>query len=97
MTTGSTTDYRVVASGAFGSHPTWPWLHLGADGTTLGDARKEYRTTWTTTDGYLKLSVPNGQRLVHRLVPEAWFGEDVYSAERPIVRHGNPTRSFNGI
>ncbi|MGV0870207.1 hypothetical protein [Corynebacterium kalidii] len=97
MTTESTSDYRIVASGAFRSHPTWPWLHLGADGTIWDDARKEYRTPWTTTDGYLKLSVPNGQRFVHRLVLEAWFGEDVYSPERPITRHGNPTRTFNAI
>lgn len=90
-------DYRVVEGGGFRSHPRWPWLHVCADGDVWDDHLGRYRKQWTEPNGYRTIHVEGKPRLVHRLVIEAWHGEDAYTDERWLTRHKNGDPSWNLI
>lgn len=96
MTKAELSDYRVVESGGFRSHPRWPWLHVGADGSVWDDSLKRYRKQNTRNDGYKTLQVEGEKRLVHRMVIEAWFGLEAFS-EGDVTRHRAGNRTWNSV
>lgn len=91
MSKAELSDYRVVESGGFRSHPRWPWLHVGADGAVWDDSLKRYRKQTTNNDGYKTVWIEGSDRYVHRLVIESWHGLDTYG-DGDVTRHraGNP-------
>lgn len=90
-------DYRTVEGGGFRSHPVWPWLHVCADGDVWDDSLGRYRKQWTQPNGYRTIRIEGKQRYIHRLVVEAWHGEDAYTDERYLTRHKNGDPSWNLI
>lgn len=83
-------QYPEVRSGACRSHPTWPWIVLDADGGVYDRKLERYRKQRTGPHGYRVVSVAGQNRLVHRLLMEAWYGLDVWQ------EHGNVTRHRDG-
>lgn len=83
-------QYPEVRSGACRSHPTWPWIVLDADGGVLNKKTGKYLTAdqqRTGPHGYQVVSVAGQDRLVHRLLMEAWYGLDVWDDHGDITRH----------
>lgn len=80
-------QYPEVRSGACRSHPTWPWIVLDADGGVYDRKLGRYRKQSTGGHGYQVVSVAGQDRLVHRLLMEAWYGLDVWDDHGDITRH----------
>lgn len=91
-------DYRTVEGGGFRSHPVWPWIHVCiGDGAIWDDHLGRYRKQRPNHNGYAVVSIEGQDRLVHRLIIEAYFGMDAYDDERWLTRHKDGRKTHNAV
>lgn len=91
-------DYSTVESGGFRSHPRYPWIHVCiGDGAIWDDHLQRYRKQRPNHNGYAVVSIEGQDRLVHRLIIEAYFGMDAYTDERWLTRHKNGHKTHNAV